>query len=357
MAEAQAQAPFEFTLPDLPNAENDDLDIPHEIQTLLAALDDADAVITTVENADMLARLLPAGHGMNVGVGVGAGTSVIDVFATYIASVLGFQPVPQRARRLQPSGEIDTENGSYVAELLFWGAANREAFKRILYAVFNQYADTLHDNVTNAIANTGFIGIDVTRRAKGFLNTHTPQRAFHKYLTAIPEVVQDNVFLMHVPSYDVRVLTAERDAGAGISDYRLRAMQRGYLRMERLQSTMMWAAEMGDVLRNARSIAKNINIPDACRATILNSNDKLLTYLFSNENNDDDDDGKDGFEEGNDDGSVSVSAAVGGGGNGSSVAVEGGESNAMEDSTEVANSPGMSSSGHSASTVVASSSQ
>jgi hypothetical protein len=348
MAQAQAQAPFEFTLPALPNADNDDFgNIPNEIQTLLVELDDADADITTVDNANMLARLLPAGHGMNVGVGVGAGTSVIDVFATYIASVLGFQPVPQRARRLQPNGEIDTENGSYVAELLFWGAANREAFKRILYAVFNQYADTLHDNVTTVIENTGFIGIDVTRRAKGFLNTHTPQRAFHKYLTAIPEVVQDSVFLMRVPSYDVRVLTAERDAGAGISDYRLRAMQRGYLRMERLQSTMMWAAEMGDVLRNARSIAKNIDIPDACRATILNSNDKLLTYLFSNDGDDGDRLGGNGDGDGN--GSGSVSAAVGGSG-----------SNAMEDvedATEVANSPGMSSSGHSASTVVASSSQ
>jgi hypothetical protein len=134
-------------------------------------------------------------------------------------------------------------------------------------------------------------------------------------------------------------------------------MQRGYLRMERLQSTMMWAAEMGDVLRNARSIAQSIDLSDDCRATILDSGDKLLTYLFSNGNNDDDDDGDDGSEEGNDDGSVSVSAAVGGGGNGSSVAVEGGESNAMEDATEVANSPGVSSSGRSASTVAASSSQ
>ena len=353
MAQAPAQAPFEFTLPALPDA--DDLEnIPDAIQTLLVKLDDAGAVITTIDNADMLARLLPAGHGMNVGVGVGAGTSVIDVFATYIASVLGFQPVPQRARRLQPDGEIDTEDGSYVAELLFWGAANREAFKRILYAVFNKYADALHVNVTNAIENTGFITIDVTRRAKGFLNTHTPQRAFHKYLTAIPEVVENNVFLMHVPSYDVRVLTAERDAGAGISDYRLRAMQRGYLRMERLQSTMMWAAEMGDVLRNARSIARNIDLSDDCRATILDSGDKLLTYLFSNGNNDDDDDGSGGGGSG--------SVAVGGGGNGSgSVAVGGGGSNAMEDvpdatdATEVVTSSGVSSVGHSVSTAASSS--
>ena len=111
---------------------------------------------------------------------------------------------------------------------------------------------------------------------------------------------------------------------------------------------------MGDVLRNARSIARNIDLSDDCRATILDSGDKLLTYLFSNGNNDDDDDGSGGGGSG--------SVAVGGGGNGSgSVAVGGGGSNAMEDvpdatdATEVVTSSGVSSVGHSVSTAASSS--
>lgn len=236
--------------------------------------------LATQPNATFIGNALTAGMG-------------IEKFADAVARVVGFQPIRQKAPRSTPDGQIETGNESYIGQFLAWGNANREAFKRVLYTVFNNYAAPMQTNVTNAVAGNVTINVDMAVRAKHFVHTHPAQQVFEKYLTPIPIPTpqSDTPFMMTIPSYDVRQIADVREAGAGISDYRKRAMQRGFLRMERLHSVMVCMNHIGDEMKAAKEAVAALNLPvgtvDAIRGAGGNGGggpaavpNPILTYLF-----------------------------------------------------------------------------
>jgi len=221
---------------------------------------------------------------LSTGAGVG-----IDGFVDAVARVVGFQPVPQKTPRSTADGAIDERPEGYIGVFLDWGNVNRVAFNRVVCTVFNNYLGQMRANVAGAVAGNVRVSTDVTARAKQYVATHPPTQVFEKYLTPVPvpSPLPASPFMMTLPTYDVRQIAHIRQAGNGISNYRKRAMQRGFYRMERLNTAMIWMDHIGDEMRAAKAAIAGLNIV-AGDLTVLRGAgtgagapaNSILAYLF-----------------------------------------------------------------------------
>ena len=229
--------------------------------------------ILTIDVEDPAANIATTRNITDIGAAVTAGVG-IQKFVDSVARIVGFQPVPQKTRQSTVDGAaIDLDPDAYLGKFLQWGNVNREMFKRVMYTLFNNYAGEMQANVATAIAGNATHQVDMTVRAKHFVDTHSPLQTFSKYLTPTPAAtpLPASPFMMTIPTYDVRQVAAVRQAGTGISNYRKRAMQRGFFRMERLNSAMIWINHIGDEMRAAKAAVAALGLSGPAMAAIRNA--------------------------------------------------------------------------------------
>jgi hypothetical protein len=170
----------------------------------------------------------------------------IENFAKALASFLGFQPVAQiNMREMEVQDVISVSNTSYLSHVLEWGNSNQDMLKRFLVANFDHMQPVVQQNVDDVVERNCVDVVDIFAQADEFLETHTPGPAFRKYLTKTPYFVLGDPFNIRVPRYNPHQLA---HATAGISERRLKAMQRGYKRMERLYTAYMSLKMIGEMV-------------------------------------------------------------------------------------------------------------
>ena len=209
----------------------------------------------------------------------------VEAFARQIAGALGFQPVISAARRQWPDGRTDLAETAYLGRLLDWGVENAAMFRRVLYLAFDDLEAPMAEQAGRNRANNCTTVVDMVRVAQSFLLQHPSEPAFAHYLTKPPTPVPitraTGVGAVRVPRYDVHRLLDATDAGHGITDRRKRAMQRGFERMERLQTAMIYIKHIGTELETARRAVASMPQPQRAIVTqhLQATGNGLLAYL------------------------------------------------------------------------------
>jgi hypothetical protein len=211
-------------------------------------------------------------------------------FALAVHRLVGYQPVPQAAVRNLRDRSIDTSEGGYVGEFLKWGSANVDGLLSILYTVFDHFGANLNETCARAVNHTCTDEVDIAARAQAYLLAHPPGEGFGKYLVKPTEASPDHMFTVIVPRYRVTQLVADRIHDTQITPTRMRALQRGFDRMEQLNTALIWikhireeVAAARDIIRVQRATAGENNALSAqwMDATAPTLNNVVIKALFS----------------------------------------------------------------------------
>jgi hypothetical protein len=161
----------------------------------------------------------------------------LDEWSMRIRDIVGYQPVPQRTRRLQQDGAISSDDDAYLGKLLTWGSENRDIFVRILLDRFNALGQDVDANVANIHQRTCVKRVYMPARVVQYKASHPAQSTFAKYLVVPPSGADDGtpdaIMHVHAPNYDVEQLRVN-----GLSDKRKRSLAFAFKRVERVATAM-----------------------------------------------------------------------------------------------------------------------
>lgn len=193
----------------------------------------------------------------------------VETFAhERVPAVLGYKPVLQAAPMREANGSVNLTQGGYLGQLLAWGTNHRQLLQRVLVAAFDNAAAPVRANQATNVGLNCTQPVNIFDRTNEFLQSHAPNRVFRRYLVKPSAADANDVAIVHVPRYNPGELQGTGD----LSDGRKASLVRGFERMERVHTAMMW-------IKHIKRMMDEIRAAPAADRTNQNRN-ALARYLF-----------------------------------------------------------------------------